>query len=200
MEGNIGEIRLFAGNFAPRAWAYCNGQLLPISQNTALFSIIGTIYGGDGRTTMALPDLRGRVPISQGTGPGLSTHNLGSRGGAETVTLTTSHMANHSHLINKTGTNEVTTVIKVSTQDGDHSVPTTNSIIGKALDINGDPINMYTKNSNINLDPSTSPSTLIEGENFTTTPTGGQQPTPIMQPYLTMHYIICLQGIFPSRN
>ncbi len=200
MEGNIGEVRLFAGNFAPRAWAYCNGQLLSIAQNTALFSIIGTTYGGDGRTTMGLPDLRGRVPISEGTGPGLSTHRLGARGGSETVTLTTAHMANHFHGVNKTGVSEVTTVIRVSTQDGDHAVPTPNSVFAKAVDINGDPINMYSTTPDNNLDPSASPSTFMDRDSFTTLPTGGQQPTTIMQPYLTMHYIICLQGVFPQRS
>ncbi|MEW7277695.1 tail fiber protein [Aquimarina sp. 2201CG1-2-11] len=200
MDGNIGEIRLFAGNFAPRAWAYCNGQLLAISQNTALFSIIGTTYGGDGRTTMGLPDLRGRVPISEGTGPGLSTHRLGARGGTETVTLTTAHMANHFHQVSKTGALEVNTVIRTSSQDGDHSVPTPNSVLAGAKDINGDPINIYSSNPDSNLDPSVSPSTVIDQQNISVLPTGGQQPTTIMQPYLTLHYIICLQGVFPQRS
>ncbi len=86
-EAMIGEIKMFAGNFAPRGWAFCEGQLLPISQNTALFSILGTTYGGDGRTTFGLPDLRGRAPIHPGTGPGLSTFRLGQKGGAETLAL-----------------------------------------------------------------------------------------------------------------
>ncbi len=99
MEGMIGEVRMFAGNFAPRSWALCEGQLLPISQNTALFSILGTTYGGDGRTTFALPDLRGRVPIQQGNGPGLSSYNLGLKGGHEQVTLTEPNMPSHNHLV-----------------------------------------------------------------------------------------------------
>ncbi|MEZ4385631.1 MAG: tail fiber protein [Nannocystaceae bacterium] len=106
MEGMIGEIRLFAGNFAPRSWAFCEGQLLPISQNSALFSILGTMYGGDGRTTFALPDLRGRAPIGVGHGPGLSDIRQGEKGGAEQVTLTTSQLPSHNHQL------------RVSTNDG----------------------------------------------------------------------------------
>ncbi len=95
----IAEIRIFAGNFAPRSWAFCNGQLLPVSQNTALFSLIGTTYGGDGRTTTALPDLQGRAPMHPGRGPGLTSRRLGERGGVETVTLTEAQMPNHSHAL-----------------------------------------------------------------------------------------------------
>lgn len=102
MDPFIAEIILFGGNFAPRGWAFCDGQLLPISQNTALFSLLGTIYGGDGRTTFALPDLRGRVPIHPGTGPGLSTVRLGERGGQETVTLGVANLPSHSHLAHGT--------------------------------------------------------------------------------------------------
>ena len=95
----IGEIRMFAGNFAPRNWAFCDGQLIAISSNTALFSLIGAIYGGDGRTSFALPDLRGRVPIHQGVGPGLTPRPQGSRGGAEQHTLTTNELPAHSHTV-----------------------------------------------------------------------------------------------------
>jgi microcystin-dependent protein len=93
----IAEIRIFAGNFAPRGWAFCNGQLLPVSQNTALFSLIGTTYGGDGRTTTALPNLQGRAPMHPGRGPGLTSRRLGERGGVETVTVTEAQMPNHDH-------------------------------------------------------------------------------------------------------
>ena len=96
----IAEIRIFAGNFAPRSWAFCNGQVLPISQNTALFSLIGTTYGGDGRSTMALPNLQGRAPMHPGRGPGLTDRRLGERGGVETVTLTEAQMPSHSHSFN----------------------------------------------------------------------------------------------------
>jgi microcystin-dependent protein len=96
----IGEIRMFGGNFAPRGWAFCNGQLLSISQNTALFSLIGTFYGGDGQTTFALPDLRSRVPMHQGQGPGLTAYGVGEQAGTETVTLITSQMPAHNHVVN----------------------------------------------------------------------------------------------------
>ena len=99
-EPYVGEIRMFAGNFAPRGWAFCDGQLLAVSQNDALFSLLGTIYGGDGRTTFGLPDVRGRVPVHQGTGPGLSQRRLGSKGGSEDVTLTSNQLASHSHDFN----------------------------------------------------------------------------------------------------
>ncbi|MBD3756388.1 MAG: phage tail protein, partial [Gammaproteobacteria bacterium] len=93
----VGEIRMFAGNFAPRGWAFCDGQLLAVSQNDALFSLLGTIYGGDGRTTFGLPDMRGRIPVHQGSGPGLSPRRLGSKSGAETETLTVNQMPSHTH-------------------------------------------------------------------------------------------------------
>lgn len=93
----IGEIKMFAGNFAPRGWAFCDGQVLAISQNDALFSLLGTYYGGDGRTSFGLPELRGRIPIHMGTGPGLTPHNIGSRGGAERVTVTTTELPPHTH-------------------------------------------------------------------------------------------------------
>ena len=99
MEPFIGQIMMFGGNFAPRGWAFCDGQLLPISQNTALFSLLGTTYGGDGRTTFALPDLRGRTPIHSGHGPGLSDYRQGSKGGQETVTLTVNQMPSHNHVV-----------------------------------------------------------------------------------------------------
>lgn len=107
----VAEIRIFAGNFAPRGWAFCNGQLLPVSQNTALFSLIGTTYGGDGRTTTALPNLQGRAPMHPGRGPGLTSRRLGERGGVETVTLTEAQMTSHNHSW------------EVSTEDGDRRDP-----------------------------------------------------------------------------
>ncbi|GAA4454030.1 phage tail protein [Novipirellula rosea] len=99
----VAEVKIFAGNFAPRGYAFCNGQLLPISQNTALFSLIGTTYGGDGRTTTALPNLQGRAPMHPGRGPGLNDRRLGERGGVETVTLTETEMPNHNHRLTASG-------------------------------------------------------------------------------------------------
>lgn len=102
-EPYVGEIRMFAGNFAPRGWAFCDGQLLAVSQNDALFSLLGTVYGGDGQTTFGLPDLRGRIPIHAGQGPGLSDRRLGARGGEESVTLTVNQMPSHNHAANGAG-------------------------------------------------------------------------------------------------
>ena len=99
----VAEIRIFAGTFAPRGWAFCNGQLLPIAQNTALFSLIGTVYGGDGRSTTALPNLQGRAPMHPGTGPGLTTRRLGQSAGAETVALTAAHTPSHTHSMKALG-------------------------------------------------------------------------------------------------
>ncbi len=192
MEGMIGEVRLFAGNFAPRTWAFCEGQLLAISQNTALFSIIGTTYGGDGRTSFALPDLRGRAPIGPGTGPGLSTRKLGQRSGTETNTSTLNNLANHNHLIDASNTK---TTLYASTDPADHDVPGPNSVLASAVDVNGDPVNIYNTQT---------PNTTITGGalsgSITTLPQGNQHPINNMQPFLGMNYIICMQGIFPSRS
>lgn len=114
----IAEIRIFAGNFAPRGWAFCNGQLLPIAQNTALFSLIGTTYGGDGRTTTGLPNLQGRAPMHPGSGPGLTSRRLGEQSGTETVTLTEGQMSNHNHPMN------------ISNEDGDRR-DSANRFIGR---------------------------------------------------------------------
>ncbi|UKM65738.1 tail fiber protein [Flavobacteriaceae bacterium GSB9] len=171
-EGFIGEIRMFAGNFAPRNWAFCDGQLLPISQNQALFSILGTTYGGDGRTTFALPDLRGRVAIHPGAGTGLSTYVQGQKGGTETNTISVSQMPSHSHQVNAVA------------EDGTESTPTSNLPAGtKVLDKE---YSQDTPNTTMN-------SEMIE-------PEGDGQPINNIQPYGTVNYIICLQGIFPSRS
>lgn len=114
----VAEIRIFAGNFAPRGWAFCDGQLLPIAQNTALFSLIGTTYGGDGRTTTALPNMKGRAPMHPGRGPGLTSRRLGQQGGSETVTLSEAQMPGHNHQMN------------ISNEDGDRRDPT-NRYIGR---------------------------------------------------------------------
>lgn len=161
-EGFIGEIKMFAGNFAPRTWAFCEGQLLPIAQNTALFSILGTTYGGDGRTTFGLPDLRGRAPIGPGNGPGLSSYRLGQKGGAETFTLTTANMPMHAH-----------------------SIPTF------AVDPNA---TTFTQGNTAVMTLGNAATGAINSANM-----GGNQPVNHVQPYLAIHYIICVQGTFPSR-
>ncbi|AWG21283.1 phage tail protein [Flavobacterium faecale] len=164
---------MFAGNFAPRGWAFCDGQLLAISQNTALFSIIGTTYGGDGRTTFALPDLRGRVPMHPGNGPGLSGRSLGQSGGTETNTLNISQMPSHSHTVNAVSTdgntNDPTNALPANTKvlDKEYSTAATDAVIMK--------------------------STMIS-------PAGGNSSINNIQPYRTVNFIIALQGIFPSRS
>ena len=173
---------MFAGNFAPRNWAFCQGQLMSISQNTALFSILGTTYGGNGQTTFALPDLRGRVPKGTGQGPGLSNITLGEVSGTETVTLLTTQMPAHTHA--------VTSALAVNQNAG-----TTNNPVGKYLaggvDPTANPIPTYADapaGGNLN------------GLTVSLANAGNSQPIPISNPYLGMNYIICLFGIFPSRN
>ena len=124
----VAEIRIFAGNFAPRGWAFCDGQLLPISQNTALFSIIGTTYGGDGRSTTALPNMKGRTPMHPGRGPGLTSRRLGQRGGAEYVTLAESQMPSHTHTVRGTDTGDETTPVNTIMEDLFYSDSTSNHI------------------------------------------------------------------------
>lgn len=204
MNGTIGEVRMFGGTFAPRTWAFCDGQLLSIAQNTALFSILGTTYGGDGRTTFGLPDLRGRAPLSAGTGAGLHTRNLGARGGAETETITLNQLAAHTHFTTVgadtfpvTGT--ATATMNVSA-DSESEEPYKN-----LLSVS-DGITKYASTPSGTLNPysvfvdTSMLSVNAGGITVTNTNTGGSQAHNNMQPYLVVHYIICLQGIFPSRN
>lgn len=188
MDPFIGQIVLFGGNFAPRGWALCQGQLLPIAQYTALFSIIGTIYGGDGRTTFALPDLRGRTALSSGNGPGLSNYALGRRSGEESHTLTTLEMPSHDH--------QIQTTMKVSSANSTQSAATSGSSIatpgspgGRGFDASLG-FNQATPDISLN-----SASTSVTVSN-----NGGNQPHNNMQPYLVTNYIIALEGVFPSRN
>ena len=164
---------MFAGNFAPRGWAFCNGQILAISQNTALFSILGTTYGGNGTTNFALPNLQSRVPIHPGQGPGLSLYNLGQAGGVEYVTLLTNQMPAHSHQVsgNSAGGNQA------SPGGGFPAVEST----GTSMNYSGGP-------------PDTTMNPSMIGA------AGGNQPFTILQPYLCVNFIIALTGIFPSRN
>lgn len=162
----IGEIRIFAGNFAPSSWAFCNGQLLSISQNTALFSLVGTIYGGDGRTTFGLPDLGGRAPMHSGNGPGLTSRSLGQRGGAETATA--AQIPSHSHTL----------------QGVDADAQTTDPTGNRLATSNED-------NYDDQSAPNVSMSSLATGS-------FGNQAHDNMQPYLTLNFIIALNGIFPS--
>ena len=171
MDNFIAEIRIFPFKFAPRGWAMCNGQLMSIPQNTALFSIIGTVYGGDGKSTFALPNLQGRAPMHPGQGTGLSAHSLGEISGSEKVTLAFPEMASHSH--NVAGTSE----------PGELKSPG-NSLIARS--VNG---NVYAAE-----DPN------VQMAQETITPTGSSQAHNNMQPYLTTNFCIALQGNFPPRS
>lgn len=199
----IGQISMFAGNFAPRGWALCNGQLLAISSNSALFSLLGTNYGGDGVTTFALPNLQSRSPVGTGTGGGLTNVQLGQVGGVESTTLTTLNMPIHSHGVTTTATAISTGSLQVAgTGSNASTTPSaTNNILG-ASGAGGPP------SAAIWSDQLTSPVTLANPETINTTlnvnvtvqPTGSSQPLPIRNPYLGMNFIIALEGIYPSRN
>ncbi len=167
----VGQITMFAGNFAPRSWAFCDGQLLAISQNNALFSLLGTVYGGDGRTTFGLPDLRGRIPIHAGNGPGLSPRQLGAKAGTENVTATVNQLPSHSH-----DPAQATTAVGSSTNPNGQ-LPA-RSAAGDTYVDDLSPIDMATATSN----------------------TGGSESHNNIQPYLCVHFIIALSGIFPSRQ
>jgi microcystin-dependent protein len=167
----LGMIMIVPYNFAPRGWAFCNGQILPIAQNTALFSLLGTTFGGNGQTTFALPDLRGRVPNSSGQGPGLSSYDLGQVGGTENQTLTINQMPTHNHTVN------------CNTEDSNTTSP------GNAVPGNT-PTSMYNS--------AATPGATMLGSMINLT--GGSQPFPLLQPYLTLNFCIALEGIFPSRN
>ncbi|NQY05169.1 MAG: phage tail protein [Flavobacteriaceae bacterium] len=187
MEPFIGQIIAFGGNFAPRGWAFCDGQLLSISQNTALFSILGTIYGGDGRTTFALPDLRGRAPMHEGTGPGLPSVKLGTRAGTATKTLTVLNMPSHNHMLSP----QATAAISVNEDDGDSTEPK-----GRNFGLVDGSSKLY--NSEATTEAMASGN--IGGISGITNNVGGGQSFDAHQPYLAINYIIAMQGTFPSRN
>ncbi len=170
----LAEIRIFAGNFAPRGWAFCNGQLLPIAQNTALFSLIGTTYGGDGRTTTALPNLKGRAPMHPGRGPGLTARRLGERGGTETVTLTEAQMPAHPHMA------EASNDSPESNDPGgrvEARGPTRTSVLYAP----GDSATAAMRNGSLQN-------------------AGGSLAHNNVQPFLVMNFIIALVGLYPSRG
>ncbi|MFD2566794.1 phage tail protein [Pseudotenacibaculum haliotis] len=189
MDPMLASIMIFAGNFAPRGWAYCDGQLLAINSHTALFSLLGTTYGGDGRTTFALPDLRGRVAIGPRHGPGLSNYVLGQRGGVETVTLTQLQIPSHTHLASVV---EGAAHIPVNTTDGD--ADSTSPAAGVLANTGDD---LYTTSAPNGYYGATAP---VIGTSITNLPTGGSQWHTNIQPYLAINYIIAMEGYYPSRS
>jgi microcystin-dependent protein len=169
----VAEIRIFGFNFAPKGWAFCDGQILPISQNTALFSLLGTTYGGNGQSNFSLPDLQGRAPMHPGQGPGLSLHDLGETDGSETVTLLESEMPAHSHVIM-----------------ANNNLGNTHNPAGNLLGRSG---GAFAYQSNTTANPGRLAPVAIA-------PTGADQPHNNMQSYLTFSFCIALQGVFPPRT
>jgi microcystin-dependent protein len=167
----LAEIRIFPFNFAPKGWAFCNGQIMSISQNTALFSLLGTTYGGDGKSNFALPNLQGNAPMHPGQGPGLSLHDLGETGGSDTVTLLQSQMPSHLH------------AVTASQADATDRLPTGN------LPAGGLGIGQYA-----------APGTVTNLSTKATTAAGGGLAHNNLMPYLTLNFCIALQGVFPARN
>jgi microcystin-dependent protein len=170
----VAEIRIFAGNFAPTGWATCDGQLMPISQNTALFSLLGTMYGGDGKSTFALPNLQGSAPMMWGQGPGLSLRDEGEMGGEQFVTLIQSEMPNHTHQAVGNGA------------PGGANSPT--NATWASMSVLRQAVNLYTTTQNSLMSP------------FAVSIAGGSLPHNNMHPYLTLTFIIALQGVFPPRG
>jgi microcystin-dependent protein len=173
----VGEIRIVGFNFAPRGWAFCNGQLLPISQNTALFSLLGTYYGGDGRVTFGLPNFAGSAPIQQGQGQGLSLYDLGQTGGETAVTLLSSEMPAHNHTVN------------ANSNTGGDKIDPTNNVWSSAL-VGRQGTNLYKAD--------TPNKTFMHP--LALALTGSGQPHNNMPPYLTLNFVIAMQGIFPQRS
>lgn len=172
MDPFVAEIRIFSFNFAPKGWAFCNGQLLPLSQNTALFSLLGTTYGGNGKSNFALPDMQGNTPMHPGQGPGLSLHDLGEIGGSETVTLLESEIPSHNHSLQTAALNS-------------QSTSPANNSLGR-----GNPAKVYTNSTN-QIQPMGVNTIGISGSSL---------PHNNMMPYLTLNFCIALQGVFPPRG
>ncbi len=172
----VAEIRIFPFNFAPRGWAFCDGQILPLAQNTALFSLLGTTYGGNGQSNFALPNLRGRLPLAQGQGPGLSERTLGESGGSETVALLPQQMPAHSHALQASA----------SASSGSP----VGAAMAPALSAGNLPVPMYRSGTTSRV--------AMAGD--AVAPAGGSQPHNNMPPYLTLNFCIALQGVFPPRS
>ena len=174
MDPFVAEIRIFPFNFAPKGWAFCDGQILPLSQNTALFSLLGTTYGGDGKSNFALPDMQGNAPMHPGQGPGLSLHDLGETGGSDTVSLLESEIPSHSHTMQAFG------------GLGNRLIPVGNAISRET-------------GATTYLPAAPAPAVAaMAGQAIA--PAGGDQPHNNMQPYLTLNFCIALQGVYPPRT
>ena len=171
----LAEIKIVGFNFAPRGWAFCDGQILPINQNQSLYSLLGTTYGGDGRTTTALPNLQGRAPMHPGRGPGLTARKLGARVGVDTVTLSEAQIPSHTHTL------RAATALATAAE-----APTNTSSLSRA--------------TAVAYQTDTSASSLVDMASATLSTTGGGQPHANMQPYLTLNFIIALVGVYPSRS
>ena len=171
----VAEIRIFPFNFAPTGWAFCDGQILPISQNTALFSLLGTTYGGDGKSNFALPNFQGSSPMFYGQGPGLSLHDIGETGGSTTVTLLESEIPSHSH------------ALQANPANADVNTPAPNVSLARSV-----PATIYTL-------PTSNPS-LVMLSNNAVAPAGGDQPHNNLMPFLTLNFCIALQGVYPPRT
>lgn len=174
MDPFVAEIRIFPFNFAPKGWAFCDGQILPLSQNTALFSLLGTTYGGDGKSNFALPNMQGNAPMHPGQGPGLSPHDLGETGGSDTVTLIESEIPSHSHSLMSSTTNSS------KPSPGGNVLA---RVTGASPYVAGTPA-----------------PPLVQFSSNALAPAGGDQPHNNMQPYLTLNFCIALQGVFPPRT
>jgi microcystin-dependent protein len=170
----VAEIRIFPFNFAPKGWAFCDGQILPLSQNTALFSLLGTMYGGDGKSNFALPNFQGNAPMHPGQGPGLSLHDLGESGGADTVALLESEIPSHRHSL------------LASDKPGNRAGPASDRSLAQS---NG--ANAYQSDATLNI---------VSMSDQTISPAGGDQPHNNLQPYLTLNFCIALQGVYPPRT
>jgi microcystin-dependent protein len=174
MDPFVAEIRIFPFNFAPKGWAFCDGQILPLSQNTALFSLLGTTYGGDGKSNFALPNMQGNAPMHPGQGPGLSLHDLGETGGSETVSLLESEIPSHSH------------ALTAQSNPGNVKLPSSAVTFARS---GGAAENTYAV-----------PGSFVNMADQTLAPQGGDQPHNNMQPYLTLNFCIALQGVYPPRT
>lgn len=194
MEAYMGTVMAWAPTFAPRGWLFCRGQILGINQNTALFSLIGTTYGGDGQTTFALPNLQSRVPIGVGQGPGLSNYVPGQLAGSETVTLNINEMPAHNHPAQATAA-----PISVSSANADSATPANGSSIAVPGSVSGrdftSTLGFNSASPDIALNPATAGAATV-----TVGMAGGSQAHDNMQPYLALNFIICTEGIFPPRN